>query len=123
MISDRTVAVIYTFKLMDYSPHMSENQVSRKTKISAVELKRLLVNICSYAADVGVRCRPIGEMWMKNHAKVSSVNGATALLYDDKDAKYYIININKVMQFDLDERFQNYQPHYHYEVDSSSELD
>jgi hypothetical protein len=115
--------VFYAFKLMDYNSPNPENQVSRKSKISAVELKRLLVNIHSYTQNICIRCRPIGEMWMKNHARVSSINGPTALLYDEKETKYYMVNVNKVMQFDLDERFQNYQPHHHYDVEPSPELD
>ncbi len=108
---------------MEFSAERSKNKIASDKKISSVELKRLLVNIHSYSDSVGFRCRPIGEMWMKNHAKVSSVEGITALLYDEKETKYYTVNLNKVMQFDLDERFQNYHPHHHYDVIPSPELD
>ena len=91
-------------------------------KITAVELKRLLVTLHAYNPKVFFRCRQIGAMWMKRHAQISSVTGNSVILYNEKESKYTFVDINSIVQFDLDERFQHYQPHCHYEVEPSSEL-
>jgi len=61
-------------------------------------------------------------MWMTRHAMVSSITGNSVLLYDEKESKYTYVDINSIIQFDLDERFQHYLPHYHYDVEPSSEF-
>ena len=99
-----------------------ETRQDSSEKITAVELKRLLVNITSYNSNVFFRCRQMGAMWMTRHAMISSVTGNSVLLYDEKDSKYTYVDINSIIQFDLDERFQHYLPHYHYDVEPSSEL-
>ena len=91
-------------------------------KITAVELKRLLVTLHGYSPCVFFRCRQVGAMWMKRHAQISSITGNSVILYNEKESKYTFVDINNIVQFDLDERFQHYQPHCHYEVEPSSEL-
>jgi hypothetical protein len=90
--------------------------------ISSVELKQLLV-LLSQSSSICFRFRAIGEMWMKNHMKVTNVSDDSALFYDEGETKYYLIKINNIMQFDIDNRIHNYHPHFHYNVIPSSELD
>jgi hypothetical protein len=62
-------------------------------------------------------------MWMKHHCRVSSVNEKNVLLWDEIDSKYYLLRLNNIMQFDLDNRLHNYQPHFHYDILPSPELE
>jgi hypothetical protein len=91
--------------------------------ISALEVKRLLVTIAGYTNHICFRWRLVGELWMKHHCRVIDVKDKTAVLFDEVENRYYDVKINSIMQFDLDERFQNYQPHYHYDVAPSEELE
>jgi hypothetical protein len=60
---------------------------------------------------------------MRRHCRVTDVKDKTVVLFDEVENKYYLVKINSIMQFDLDERFQNYQPHFHYEVTPAPELE
>jgi hypothetical protein len=112
----------YIIRLIEVDVEKTEGQYSVKNRISAVELKRLLTHISSYSNDVCFRPRVLGEMWMKHHCRISQINDNIVTLFDEKEMKYYLLNINKIVQFDLDERWQNFQPHFHYDVVASPEL-
>jgi hypothetical protein len=88
--------------------------------VSALQLKQLLIHITD--TSICFRFRLLGGMWMKNLMKVSTVRENSVMLYDEKDSKYHLVGLNDIMQFEIDERYQGYQPHFHYEVKSSSEL-
>jgi hypothetical protein len=90
--------------------------------ISALELKQLLVQLASMPT-ICFRFRLIGEMWVKNFLQVCSVSDRTALFYDEVETKYYLLRINNIMQFEIDARLHNYQPHFHYNVTRSPELE
>ena len=45
-------------------------------------------------------------------------------LEDEKEGKLFIIkNLNDVMQFELDQRLFQYEPHHHYDLQPSPKLD
>lgn len=92
------------------------SDTTTNVKLSPVELKRLLSEISSYKPSTGFRCRQVGGMWMQRHCQVMTVNEGSVVLYDEKETKYTMVDINSVMQFDIDERFQNFHPHHHYTV-------
>lgn len=90
--------------------------------ISSVELKQLLV-LLSQSSTICFRFRLLGEMWMNNHMKVTNVRDNSVLFYDEVSAKYYLVKINNIMQFDIDNRLHYFQPHFHYDVFPSPELE
>jgi hypothetical protein len=93
-----------------------------QTAISALELKQLLIALTTLP-HICFRYRTLGEMWVTHHMKVDTVNDKTVLLYSEPENKYFLVKLNSIMQFDLDERFQSYQPNNHYNVIPSPELD
>lgn len=99
------------------------SQESPERVITAIELKRLLVLMAGSCSEIFFRCRVAGEMWMKNHCRVIRVTDDHVILYDAPSHHYYSIRINKIMQFDLDDRLHHYQPHFHYQVEPSIEVD
>lgn len=110
---------LFVVQLLDRE-NVEENKIYER--LSAAELKKLLADISAYRPSVGFRCRQAGEMWMKRHNQIMSVNQESLVLYDDKETKYTMIDINNIMQFDIDERFQSYHPHHHYTVEAVKEL-
>lgn len=88
--------------------------------VSALELKQLLVHIAD--TSICFRFRLLGGMWMKNLMKVSTVRENSVMLYDEKEAKYHLVGLNDIIQFEIDERYQGFQPYFHYEVKNSPEL-
>jgi hypothetical protein len=87
-----------------------------KTLISALELKRLIVDLHEKRPDICIRFRLLGEMWNVTFMQVMKISDKGALLYDDNNNIVSIHDLNFVMQFEIDKPFQGYQPYYHYEV-------
>ena len=85
------------------------------TEISVTELKRLLVELRDNRPDICVRYRLVGEMWKQNFLRVILVSERGAVLNDEKANTTFIIpDLSNIMQFELDCRFQGFQPYYHY---------
>jgi|GEM_PF-1070932 len=92
------------------------------TTISGLELKQLFHQLLM-DSKISVRIRVPGEMWMQNFTSVHAVQDKTALLYDPLENRYHLVRFNGIMQFEIDQRFQVYQPHCHYNVNPSQELE
>lgn len=90
--------------------------------VSVLELKRLLVELADKRPNVCVRPRLMGEMWSVNFMRVVSTTEKGVLLHVEEINRFVSVSdLSYIMQFELDNRFQNFQPHFHYEVRISSE--
>jgi hypothetical protein len=88
-----------------------------KTLISSLELKRLLVEIAGKRPDVCMRYRLLGEMWQRNFMRVLKVTDKGVMLNDEvKNKLLSIHDLTSIVQFEIDVKFQEYQPHFHYDV-------
>lgn len=87
-----------------------------KTLISAIELRRLMVDLKEKRPDICIRFRLLGEMWNVNFMQVIRISDKEVLLLDETNHLVSIHDLNFVMQFEIDKSFQSYQPYYHYEV-------
>lgn len=87
-----------------------------KTLISALELRRLMIDLKEKRPDICIRFRLLGEMWNINFMQVLRVSNNGALLYDEHNNLVSLSDLTFVMQFELDKPFQGFQPYYHYEV-------
>lgn len=97
-----------------YVLHLMEKT---KILISSLELKRLLVSIVDSKMSISFRYRLLGEMWQPNFIRVLKVTEKGVLLNDDiKNKLIAIHDLSGIMQFELDQTFQNFLPHFHYEV-------
>lgn len=86
-------------------------------QIPEIELRRLLYELRDRRPDICIRFRLLGEMWQSNHLRVIKLTDRGVVLFDEAEGKVYVINdLRNVMQFELDQIFQQYQPHFHYEV-------
>jgi hypothetical protein len=91
--------------------------------ISVLELKRLLIELREKCVDVCIRPRLIGEMWYPQFLRVALLTEKGVLFHDENTNRFMsIADISSIMQFELDKRFQNFQPYFHYIVTSSAEI-
>lgn len=87
-------------------------------QISILELRRLLHELMDHGLDTGIRFRLIGEMWQPMHYQVLHLTAQGVALRDPVSKKLLIIpDLSQVMQFEIDQPYQQYHPHFHYSVD------
>jgi hypothetical protein len=91
--------------------------ITKNSQISIVELKRLLFALKDSKLDIGIRLRLVGEMWQNHYLRLLNVTEKSAAFNDERSNKLiFIQDLNNIMQFELDQGFQQYQPHFHYSV-------
>jgi hypothetical protein len=85
--------------------------------ITVLELRQLLHQLKDLRPDIGIRFRLMGEMWQPHHLGVMKVSEKGVML-NHKSVKALVIvtDLNNVMQFDIDHPFQQFRPHFHYNV-------
>ena len=94
-----------------------------RSNISVIELRRLLVELKEYRPDICIRYRLMGEMWSSFFMKVTLVTERGILLTDELGKRLISLSdLTSVMQFEIDNRFRDFQPHFHYDVIPSPEF-
>jgi hypothetical protein len=89
----------------------------KKTLISVIELKRLLIELRDKRASTCIRIRLLGEMWAVNFFRIVYVTEKGALLNDEVTDKMMMVpDLSMIMQFEIDTPFQGFQPYFHYDV-------
>jgi hypothetical protein len=90
--------------------HASEN-------VTVVALRRLLIELKQYQPNTGVRIRRLGEMWLPGFMRIIVVDDKGVVLNDETASKLYSISdLSSLVQFEIDQRYQQYQPHFHYNI-------
>lgn len=85
--------------------------------IQVLELRRLLFELKDLRPDINIRFRLLGEMWQNNFSAVIRLTERGAIFTDEKSGKPFLIDdLNSVIQFEIDTRFQHYEPNFHYSV-------
>jgi hypothetical protein len=85
--------------------------------ISVAELRRLLYSLRDSKTNVCVRFRKLGEMWQPNFMRVVDLNHRGAIFNDLTINEFiFVSDLDEIMQFELDGRFQAFEPYNHYEV-------
>lgn len=88
-----------------------------QTLISVVDFQRLLTDLKERRPDISIRYRLLGEMWTDHFMSVFYITTKGVLLNDDVTHKLIAISdLSNIMQFEIDNPFQGYQPYFHYEV-------
>lgn len=92
--------------------------MAAQNQIPALELRRLLHELKDNGLDIRVRFRFIGKMWQSAHMRVLHVTEKGVGLHDEHSKKLILVDdLSQVMQFELDQPYQQYQPHFHYSVE------
>jgi hypothetical protein len=97
---------------------MPQNQEVKEAlkSISVLELKRLLAELKSHT-DICVRVRLLGKFWENSFHQVESVTETGVLLFNPTLRQTVEIqDLKNVVQFEIDKKYQNFQPHDHYDV-------
>lgn len=91
--------------------------------ITVLELKRLLIELKEKKSDVCVRYRLLGEMWAISFKSIVLINEKGLVLKDEVDNKFTAIsNLSDIIQFEIDQPFQDIKPYNHYTVKLSKEF-
>ena len=93
-------------------------QTERRVGIDYLELKQLLVGVRDNPVlGICFRYRLAGEMWYPNFTKVVMLFGNRVLLQDTISGALVVVShLLDVVQFEIDGRFQHYQPNNHYSI-------
>jgi len=93
--------------------------MENKNEVTTLKLRQLLHALKDLRPDICIRFRFIGEMWQTDYSRIIELNEKGGIFEDEKTSKCYgIPDFNNLMQFEIDKRFQEYHPHFHYEVRS-----
>jgi hypothetical protein len=85
--------------------------------ITTLGFRRLLHDLKDKGPNVCIRYRLLGEMWADSFMQIVKITEKGALFRDHYNNRLVTVSdLQDVMQFEIDNRFQEYQPHYHYEV-------
>src|SRR5687767_8840709 len=69
-------------------------------------------------SGVCVRTRLLGEMWHPNFMSVLMITQSGVIILNDEIQRkaVTILRPQDVVQFEIDKKFQNFEPHFHYDV-------
>ena len=86
--------------------------------VSTTQLRQLLTRLRDNPqSKVCIRTRCLGEMWHPNFTRVLMVTEKGVVLNDEVRVKAVIIPfLRDIIQFEIDKRFDEYEPHFHYTV-------
>jgi hypothetical protein len=91
--------------------------MAESAEVSVLELKRLLIELVDKRPDICVRFRLLGEMWFSYFMRIILVTDTGVILNNEVAHKVVPVkDLKTVMQFEIDRRFQNFRPHFHYNV-------
>jgi hypothetical protein len=89
--------------------------MNKKNCVSVTELKSLLFSLKDLRPDIYVRFRFLGEMWQTTQSKIIRMDDRGGLFCDVKTTQLYAIqDLGNVIQFEIDQAFQDFEPHFHY---------
>jgi hypothetical protein len=90
------------------------------SEIQQLELRRLLYELVDKRPDICIRFRFIGEMWQSEFWRVVALTKNGVVLFNAAGNRINIVkDLRKVVQFEIDSRYQHFHPHDHYSIPSS----
>jgi hypothetical protein len=88
-----------------------------KHYVNTLSLRNLLQELNAHNSGVCFRFRLLGEMWKPNFMRIVKVTDSGAILTDELTKEFvFLSDLSDVVQFELDNRHKDYEPHFHYEV-------
>ena len=91
--------------------------------VTTTELKALFADIVARPSGICVRTRLLGEMWHPNFMHLLMVTKSGVIILNDEALRkaVTILRIEDIIQFEIDRKFQIYEPHFHYDVKVDSQ--
>jgi hypothetical protein len=86
--------------------------------VTVTELRNMLYRLQDKSPDTCIRFRLIGKMWNDSFMNVRDVTdlGIAFVNRDASNQQISISNLANVIQFELENSFENYRAHFHYSV-------
>lgn len=86
--------------------------------VTTTQLKALLTELAGEPSGVCIRTRLIGEMWHPNFMHVLMITKTGVIILNDDVLRkaVTILRVDDIIQFEIDRKFQIYEPHFHYDV-------
>ena len=67
--------------------------------------------------SVGIRFRILGELWKPNFMHIVKMTDRGAIFNDQSTKEFvFVMDLAEVVQFEVDDRYNDLQPNFHYEV-------
>jgi hypothetical protein len=89
-------------------------------EVTTLKLRRLLHALKDSRPDICIRFRIIGQMWQMHYSKIIELNEHGGIFQNENAGSLYAIpDFNEIIQFEIDQRFQEYHPHFHYQLGPS----
>jgi hypothetical protein len=90
--------------------------------ISTEELRQLLQSLQGTKAGASFRCRVLAKLWIPAFARVVSIEAKRLVLFDEvKCASFTIEDLEYIIQFEIDQRHRQFEPHLHYTIRNISQ--
>jgi hypothetical protein len=86
-------------------------------QITTTDFTRLLYELRDHKPKVSVRFKKLGHKWSANFMQVVDLRGSGAAFYDLALGEFaYVPHLSDIIQFEIDVRLMDYEPHFHYEI-------
>jgi hypothetical protein len=90
---------------------------SRNNSITTYYLRNLLQDLMGRRESVGIRFRMLGELWKPHFMQIVKITERGAIFSDESTKEFvFVPDLSDIVQIEIDDRFQELQPHFHYEV-------
>ena len=90
---------------------------NQRSSLTTLYLRNLLSDLTVQRSSVCIRFRLLGEMWKPNFMRVSRLTDRGLILVDESTKEFvFVSDLSDIVQFEIDDRFHDLQPHFHYEV-------
>lgn len=88
------------------------------TLVSQADLEALLFSIAQHEPGICIRYRTLGQLWYPNFLKIVNIQGEKTILFHDEQREKLISlsDPSRIVQFELDGRFRQFEPNFHYQV-------
>lgn len=88
------------------------------TLVSSIDLEALLFSIAQHEPGICIRYRTLGQLWYPNFLKIIDIQGGRTILFHDEHREKIISlsDPSRIVQFELDSRFRQFEPNFHYQV-------
>lgn len=85
--------------------------------VSVLLLKKLLYELDDIQSHTCVKVRLLGQRWQQSFMSVVNICDDGVLLYDHSNGAFlHISEVDDIIQFEIDQSFQIFEPHFHYYV-------
>ena len=86
--------------------------------VTTTQLRAFFAEVVANPSGMCVRTRLLGEMWHPNFMHLLMVTKGGVIILNDEVLRkaITIMRIEDIIQFEIDRKFQIYEPHYHYDV-------